>query len=662
MKLLFDCETNGLLDTVTKVHSLVIKDVDTGQIWSLHSDDGHVSGEAIEQGLTLLSQAKQIIGHNIIKFDLPVLQKIYPSFTTQAKLLDTLVLARLLWPSIDETDYALAKKDKLPNKLIGRYSLEAFGHRLGKWKGDYAAEMKEEGIDPWANWSEKMQHYCEQDVEVTHALYEKAVKVWAGYGADYQRRHRQYLNRNQHPDSIPVIPFSDQCVWLEMEVAKILARQERWGFAFDRQAAEQLYITLLTERDQLAGQLRDIFGSWIEPDGDVVTVKKQRKIPNQNGYYEAGSQYQKFKQIDFNPNSTYHIASRLKVKYGWQPTQFTPSGQPKLDETILSKLPYNEAKLLLRYMLLTKRIGQVAEGAQSWLKQEKNGRIHGAVHTLGAVTRRMTHSHPNIAQVPSNAAPFGEACRDVFTASNGYVLVGCDADALELRCLAGYMAKYDGGAYVDTILNGDKALGTDMHSVNARALGLKPADPYPVEGRQLTGRDIAKTWFYAFLYGAGDEKLGAALGTQGTRKQVIKRGKQARADFLKALPALEELIAKVRNKAGQGFLISLDGSKLKVRSPHAALNTLLQSAGAIIMKQALVILDADLQAAKLRPHNDYEFCANIHDEWQIDVKPEHVETVKQMAEASIYKAGLALNFACPLKGNTQSGNTWRDTH
>jgi len=421
-------------------------------------------------------------------------------------------------------------------------------------------------------------------------------------------------------------------------------------------------VRLLAEREQLEKTLREVFGAWFMADEDVVTCKRRRHMKATNTIYEEGSQYQNIKYVEFNPNSTHHIASRLKALYGWEPEEFTPSGKPKLDESILSKLHYPEAKLLSRYMMLTKRIGQVAEGSQSWLRREQNGRIHGLVMTLGAVTRRMTHSNPNIAQVPSNGAPFGEACRSLFGASDGYVLVGCDADALELRCLAGYMAKYDGGAYIDTILKGDKSLGTDMHSVNARALGLDPKKLYPVEAREVSGRDIAKTWFYAFLYGAGDQKLGATMGATGTDKQIIARGKQARASFLRALPALDELIIKVRKKAMRGYLLSLDGSKLKIRSPHAALNTLLQSAGAIIMKQALVLLDAKLQEKGLVPSRDYEFCANVHDEWQIDVKPRFAALVGARAEWSIEEAGKVLGFACPLKGNAAQGMTWRDTH
>jgi len=452
-----------------------------------------------------------------------------------------------------------------------------------------------------------------------------------------------------------------------MQVAEILARQERWGFAFDRKAAEQFYLELLKERCQLEEKLKQIFGAWFEADGSVQTCKRTRRVKcplsNKKILYEKGSSYVKIKHVEFNPNSTRHIAKRLAALYDWQPKELTPTGVPKVDEAVLSTLPYEEAKPLSRYLMLTKRIGQVAEGNQAWLKQEKQGRIHGTVTSVGAVTRRMTHSNPNIAQVPTNGAPFGETCRGLFKASEGYVLVGCDADALELRCLAGYMARYDDGDYINTILKGDKAQGTDMHSVNTRALGLDPTKTYPVDSKEINGRDIAKVWFYAFLYGAGDWKLGSIVGKSGNDKMVSAAGKQSRARFLKNLPALKTLTDEVKARAkARGYLISLDGGKLHVRSQHSALNTLLQSAGAIIMKKALVILDQDLQAQGLQASLDYEFCANIHDEWQIDVRPQHVETVMALAEDSIRKAGEALNFACPLKGNAAQGMSWRETH
>lgn len=677
------------MDELTKVHSLVIKDADTGDVLSFRNDGHPDNLKRMGEGVQMLAEADELIGHNIIKFDIPALQKVFPWFKPKGVLIDTLVLSRLIWPELKESDPKLVKRGTLPPGLRGKYSLEAFGCRLGEWKGDYGKVKEEEGkalgltgadliFFVWGNWSQQMQDYCEQDVAVNAILFEKLWTLWKDLKTEEGKRS----------------PFSDKSVLLEMNVARIIARQERWGFAFDTKKAEKLYVKLVAERDRLERKLKETFGSWLASNGQV-TPKKDRSVQLKDlppiGYktkrdgtqipiypkahYEAGAPYTKIKTVEFNPGSRAHIADRLKKLYGWRPEEFTDSGEPKVDETVLSQLPWPEAKLLTEYLTVAKRIGQIAEGKQAWLKKEVNGRVFGGVITLGAVTRRMTHSNPNIAQVPKVKADddgtiiwgyeggFGADCRELFTATAGFVLVGCDADALELRCLGGYMARYDGGAYIETILRGKKSEGTDMHTVNARALGLDPTKAYVVDGKTVSGREIAKVWFYAFIYGAGDFKLGTILGVRGSDRKTRQAGAESKEAFLKNLPALGKLVSLVKKKAKQrGYLVALDGGKLKVRKAHAALNTLLQSAGAIIMKVALVILDADLQAAGLVPGRDYEFAANVHDEWQIDTLPEHVETVKRLAEDSIRKAGEDLEFKCPLAGNADAGSNWKETH
>jgi DNA polymerase I-like protein with 3'-5' exonuclease and polymerase domains len=264
-----------------------------------------------------------------------------------------------------------------------------------------------------------------------------------------------------------------------------------------------------------------------------------------------------------------------------------------------------------------------------------------------------------MAQVPAGYSPYGHECRSLFIVPEGKVLIGADAAALELRDLAGYMARYDAGAYVTTVLNGIKAEGTDIHSVNARALGLDPLKEY-FDGE--TGRDIAKTWFYAFIYGAGDEKLGQITTRQKGNKARMA-GKSSRSKFMKGLPALAALAEKVRQTVKEkGFLRGLDGRLLTVRSQHAALNTLLQSAGAIQMKRALVILDRTLQAMGFVPGIHYEFVANVHDEWQIEADQELGETIGKAAVAAIRQAGESFGFRCPLDGEFRIGRNWSETH
>lgn len=609
--LIFDLETDGLLPELTRIHSLVIKNAETGEVTScFHGPDNE--GNSIGWGLTLLANADVIAGHNVIGFDIPAINKVYPDWKPKGAIRDTMILARLLWPKerIVDKDMALAKRGKFPKNQIGFYTLEAFGRRLGNYKGDFKG--------PWNFWSPEMQSYCEQDVEVTHDLWLRLMEELVVWGFEDE-------------------PWMADCVVLEHAVATIVARQERNGFAFDEKKAAVLYGKLAARREELKDELTLVF-----PPKIVETVFIP-KVNNKARGYVKGVPFTKRKAVPFNPGSRHHVADRLKA-LGWVPEEFNKDGTPKLDDAILAALPYPETKPLAEYFLIQKRLGQLAEGKEAWLKYVRNGRIHGRVITNGAVTGRMTHQKPNMAQVPSE-----HEYRELFLARPGYVLVGCDADALELRCLAHFMAKHDGGAYIKTVLEGKKEEGTDMHTLNAKALGC--------------ARETAKTWFYAFIYGAGDWKLGYTLtGLKGPKDKITCAGRKGRQDFFRKLSAMGKLIEAVSKAAARGWLRGLDGRRVSVRSQHAALNTLLQSAGALIMKLALVILDANLQAAGLIPGKDYEFVANVHDEWQIETLPEHAEFVGQTAASAIAEAGDQFKFRCPLKGNYESGQTWADTH
>jgi DNA polymerase-1 len=594
--LVFDLETNGLLDDVSVVHCLCIHDTDTGET-EMYDDQPSTSNASIRKGLTRLMCAPQIAGHNVIAYDLPVIEKLY-GLTYEGATFDTLVLARLAYPEIKGVDYQLQKKGELPGKLIGSHSLKAWGYRLGVLKGEFDG--------PWHEWTQEMANYCEQDIKVTLALMAKKA----------------------------VASLPSTAIEIEMEVAKIIERQSRYGFAFDEAKAEKLYSRLLKRQRELTKRLQGFFPAWYASQGEFTPKRNDR-----GKGYVAGATFTKVKYTEFNPASRYHVADRLKKNYGWTPTEFTEDGAPKLDEKILSSLNFPESKLLAEYYIVSKRIGQLAEGSQGWLQAVKKGRIHGRVNTCGAVTRRMTHSTPNVAQTPRVGSPYGKECRELFRASDGRVLVGVDASGLELRCLAHYMSKYDDGAYAEIVSKGD------VHGRHQQALGLET-------------RDKAKTFIYAFLYGAGDFKIGTVLG------RSTKYGKQVREKFLEAFPALAQLKSKVEQVASRkGVLLSLDGAPMQIRSNHAALNTLLQGAGALLMKKALVICDADLQVRHgLKPGVDYEFVANIHDEWQIETVPHLADLVGTTAVRALEKAGESFSFACLITGKYKIGKTWAETH
>lgn len=322
--LLFDIETNGFLDVLDRLHCLVIKDADTGQVYSCAPEftEDYIG---FVEGLELLSKADKIVGHNIIKFDIPAIHKLYPWWEPQGQVIDTLVLTRMLWPELAKEDAARRKKNPnyLPGNLVGRHKLEAFGIRLNCLKGEYVGPNG--GKDKWATWNPEMQHYCEQDVEVTDQLYKRALVRWQG--------------TDENNDGVP---FSDDSVQLEHDVAVIVARQEAHGFGFNTKAAASLYAKLSGIRTELEGNLKETFQPWYVRDGkDEVTVPKV----NSKKYGRIkGIPFTKIKLTEFNPGSRHHIASRLKALRGWVPTEFTPDGRPKVDETVLTQLEFPEAK------------------------------------------------------------------------------------------------------------------------------------------------------------------------------------------------------------------------------------------------------------------------------------------------------------------------------
>ena len=614
MALCFDTETDGFLEEATRLHVLVITDTETGEC-SIYNQQG--TTPPVEEGIGRLQSASNfgnaIVAHNAINFDIPVLKKLYPGFSPDMNnVRDTLVMTRVIHSDLRQDDDHLIATGKLPPQLRGRHSLEAWGHRLGEYKDDYTGGF--------AAWTPEMESYCVQDVAVL-------VKLW------------QYCCKREDPQS--------KVITLEHEVARIIFRQVQHGFAFDAQAAHELHALLVKRKLELEEQIQATLKPMYLPQGHVLEPKRN----NATLHYTAGGSLQKVVLTPFNPGSRDHIQWWLGKKYGWRPVEQTLCGKAKVDDTVLRSMPWPEAALLADYFTVAKRLGQLAEGPESWLQRVgPDGRLHGSVITNGAVTGRMTHQRPNMANVPAVHHPYGKECRALFIAPRGKVLVGADASALELRCLAHYMARYDHGEYIATVTKGKKEDGTEIHSVNRRALGI-------------TSRDDAKTWFYAFIYGAGNKKLGSVLLPPERSAEFAEAGGKSRAKFLRNLPALGTLLQNIKKVvAKRGYLIGLDGRRLPIRSDHAALNTLLQSAGAVIMKEALTILDHTLKNEGLTPGEDYEFVGNIHDEWQIECNAEWGEFIGGRAIEALEKAPLSFRFSCPITGEYRIGTNWAETH
>ncbi len=457
----------------------------------------------------------------------------------------------------------------------GGHSLRNWGNELGFPKGDHS---------DFSCLSQEMIDYCIQDVAVTEAVHQKLTKEMQ--------------------------EFSEDCIKLEHQVQFVIQQQERNGWLLDQRLANDLCATFKEGMNAIEAELQEMFPPIVE---ERISEKTGKRLKDKVTVFNVGSRQQ--------------VAERLATK-GAKWNQTTPNGKPVVDEKTLRENEHvPEAAKVLEYLTLQKRYAQV----HSWLEAVRdNGRVHGRVISNGAVTGRMTHQSPNMAQVPASHSPYGHECRSCWTIPEGKKLVGFDASGLELRMLAHYMNDKE---FTNVLLT------EDIHTRNQMAAGLET-------------RPQAKTFIYAFLYGAGDAKIGSIVGGSATDGAELKHR------FLRNTPSLNSLRERVGRASGRGYLRGLDGRRLRVRSEHAALNTLLQAAGAIVMKKALVILDEYAQQWKL----DYKFLGNIHDEVQAEVVTNHADKYGWLAVECLKASGVAFDLRCPLDGEYKVGNTWAETH
>ena len=598
---IFDIETTGIdnfrtLEGLEEIHCLVIRQ---------GNDTTYYTKENMVQGLTFLKNQDLIIGHNGMAFDIPAIQKLYPGWRPGGLVRDTMVMARLAFA--DQKDrYFKNYSSGFPKNLVGSHSLEAWGHRLGEHKGNYEGG--------WDALNDEMLDYCIQDTLVTQKLWE--------------------MLEDQDVDEL--------AVQLEHAFAYCIYEQERNGIAFNLSGAAELYANLSSKREALKEQLVSAFpptvevmktpAYWRVGDRRFKTKTEAKKAGFKDAEIAKGPPRER--ETPFNPDSRQQIARCLMDKYDWKPEVFTPSGQPQVDESILKAMTHTEAKLLVDYLTIAKRLGQLAEGNEAWMKLEDHGRIYGRVNTNGTVTGRCTHRRPNVAQTPAAYAPYGKECRSLFYAPEGMLLVGVDASGLELRCLAHYLAPFDGGLYAEIIDKGD------IHTANQKAAGLKT-------------RDQAKTFIYAWLYGAGPQKIGSIVNGG------VKDGQRLMSRFLKKMPALKHLkdaINKTLEK--RDYLVGLDGRHIPIRSKHSALNALLQSAGAVLMKQATI----EARHFHIETGLKVRQVAHIHDEIQYEASEIEAPYVGELAVEAIRSAGKLFDFRCPLEGEFKIGKTWAETH
>ena len=570
MQCVWDIETNGLKPT---------------KIWCLCAIKGdnmytleNPTKEMVEE---LFADVTEHIGHNLIGYDIPAVEKILGVQLT-GHVTDTLVLSRLYNPNLE-----------------GGHSLDAWGQRLNFPKGDY---------HDWSALTPEMVEYCKQDVSVTQRLYEKLSGLLSEFG--------------------------DNSIALEHSVQRAITKQIQNGWLLDERKATDLVAELKEKQYELEEAVHEKFRPLPTFVKEITPKYKKEGSLSSVGlkflgdnWTQVGGTFSRIDWPEFNLGSRQQIGRYLRL-FGWKPEKFTETGQAIVDEKTLEAVTdIPEAQLIAEYLMVGKRIAQV----QSWLDAvEDDGRVHGQVNSIGAVTGRMTHSSPNMAQVPAVGAPYGYECRACWVVPEGHKLVGVDASGLELRMLASFMNDKE---YTNEILNGD------IHTTNQVNAGLST-------------RAQAKTFIYAFLYGAGDAKIGSIVdGSQRT-------GARLRQRFLENTPALAELRERVSIASQRGYLRGLDGRCLHIRSEHSALNTLLQSAGAVVMKKALAIFTEYAPKWKLT----YKLLGSIHDEYQLEAPESQADKVGWLMVESIKAAGIALDLKCPLDGEYKIGNNWAETH
>ena len=588
MRLICDIEANGL--TPDKIWCCVCKDIDTGEVTIFRDGDADEARE-------FFNQCEKVIGHNIIGYDAIWLNKLWKVGLKLDKIIDTLVLSRLA------------------NSFRAGHSLRDWGEKLGVYKDHH---------DDWSQWSQEMEDYCVQDVEVTEAVYNQLKKELRGCSKD--------------------------AVDLEHWSQAVLEQQRMKGFKLDvdlalttKAAIDREYLEIIGKLQQVFPPRKIITGEWTAKrtkDGSMSKVSR-RIIGSGCVEHIEGDRYYKVEYKEFCIDSPSEIVARLEGY--WKPYMLTPGGAPKVCEENLNTLKEDappELQLIKRCKVLKSRSTLI----QSYLDAcGDDGRVHGQVVSIGAGTHRMAHRNPNSGNIPSKGI-YGEVCRQMFTVSPGRKLVGCDAANIQFRILAHYLKNDE---LIDQIVN------KDMHYYFSQMYGLNPKDrEYDASDHDLVaGRKKGKTCTFAIIMGAGVGKIGQILGS-------AEKGREAFDNLKKNIKGWTKFHKEIEYRAGLGYFIGLDGRKVPLKSAHFGMSSYLQAGEAIIMKRAMVESFKEIKQKGL----DAFQVAVVHDEMQYDCAEDCAEEVGKILRKHIIEAGEYYKLNCPLDGEYVIGNNWLETH
>ena len=610
MDVVFDIEADNLYSTVTKLHCIALKRI------GIDKDVLLFDRENIKEGICILKSADRLIGHNIIQYDIPVIEKLYDIKLT-TNVLDTINLSMICFPEYKQ------------------HGLEHWGQRLGFEKfnpvtgKEYTDEEWKErkGIKQtvWDVYTDEMGAYCKQDVRITELV------LWK-------------CNINN------IDPY---VIELSNNFSRIIAEQVNNGCRIDKEGLLKLQSQIEVEEQRASKELLSKLPDFVDYDFKIY------KRNNQNKNIKAGDIEAIEIVTPFNLQSTQHWMRYLKTKYDFDPPLVRRKDKkdptPCLDDDVLAKLEdvYPEVTDLLLWKTANKIRKMIYTGNTSvYNLLDENNIIRGGVKTDGTVSGRCAHNNPNLATMPGVRTndqgiirgikgKYAYEVRSLFIPRPGFVQVGFDAKGLEYMCLAHFINNPE---FTNIIENGD------IHTWTQKTLGF-------AQRRQ------AKTFEYAYLYGAGKKTLAENLSKGTDKTFTIKDVNEAINKFVSALPGLEQLHKDLKRQYQEkGTITGLDKRELHARSDYSLLNLLLQSSGAVVMKQCLVFLQDELIKAGLIKTKDYNFLLNIHDEVQAEVRPTCVELYKGCAQKAVDRTNKFLNLNCKLQIDIKTGKSWAECH